>query len=95
MAGGRQLINVDEPRPAGTLAFRAQGDGAFVRYQKMPAGSGFPWRALSPDGMTYTFGEASHVGDCTIVSDEYAPLTSTSDPFGNRPRRRPGPPSRR
>ena len=83
MAGGRPLIGVDEPSSPGTSPFRAQGDAAFVRYQKMPSGSSFPWQALSPNGTRYTFGAASHVGTCTIVSDEYAPLTSTSDPFSN------------
>src|SRR5690606_27715479 len=79
----RILVNVSEPTADGATAFRAQGDGNFVRYQKMPAGSTYSWRALSPDGTTYVFGEASHTSTCTIVSDEYAPLTSTSDTFHN------------
>jgi hypothetical protein len=44
----------------------------------------FWWRAYSTDGTTYYFGHKdTHTAGCTNVSDGYAPLTRTEDPFGN------------
>ena len=45
--------------------------------------SGYWWKALTTDGITHYFGDLDHIGDCTIVSDEYAPLTRSVDSFGN------------
>jgi hypothetical protein len=85
MAGGRPLIPVNEP-PASNVrsSFRAQNDSSFVRYQLMNASAvGFQWRAFGKDGTTYFFGDSDHIGNCTIVSDGWAPLTRAVDSFGN------------
>ena len=91
MAGGRYLVQVEEPTDNDTTAFRAQNDDTFTRYEKGNSDRPFRWKALTSDGMTYFFGEPAHIAGtpdnpsspCSIVSDEYAPLTSQMDSFGN------------
>jgi hypothetical protein len=87
MAGGRDLIPFDEPRGDDTTSYRAQADSSFTRYEQINASSvsteGYYWRARATDGHTYYFGNLDHVALCSIVSDEYAPLTRESDQFGN------------
>ena len=90
LSGGRPLVVVTEQQtPAGAIAYRAQNDATFTRYQRNGTGTSFLWwRALSPDGTTYYFGgtpdaNTNHFGGCTIVSDEYAPLAQTRDSFNN------------
>ena len=79
MAGGRPLITVTEPSGDDVIAsYRAQNDTSFVRYQRV-AGA-FSWRAFSPDGTVYYFGDTDHAA-CAVLSDGYAPLTRTVDPF--------------
>lgn len=82
LSGGRPLVQVTEPTPPNTIAFRAQNDSSFIRYQKIAKGEG-PWQALASDGTVYYFGEWSHASGCTTFSESYAPLTHTSDAFGN------------
>ena len=57
MAGGRPLVPVEEPAADGASSFRAQGDSTWVRYQKMPSGFTYSWRALATDGSTFYFGD--------------------------------------
>lgn len=85
MAGGRPLIPTDEPLASNVQStYRAQNDATFTRYQIMnAAAAGFQWRALNPDGTVLYFGDTDHIGNCTSVSDSYAPLTRVIDPFGN------------
>jgi RHS repeat-associated protein len=87
MAGDRPLVPVPETTSSGVSAtYRAQNDSSFVRYELMPPGSGFAWRAYGHDGSIYYFGDidGNHAGACgTMISDEYAPLTRVSDSFGN------------
>ena len=90
MAGDRPLIPVNDIKPEDILqAYRAQNDATFTRYERLQPG-GAPWRARTTDGTTYTFGAPDHVNGvgegtepCTIVSDDYAPLTHVQDSFGN------------
>jgi RHS repeat-associated protein len=84
MAGGRPLIRITEPHATDVeTTYRAQNDSSWTRYERMKDTQTFPWRARTPDGRTYFFGEPSHITSCTIVSDEYAPLTRQIDKFGN------------
>jgi Salmonella virulence plasmid 65kDa B protein len=85
LPGGRRLLGVSEPATGDVIAtYRAQNDSTFTRYQRMNASvAGFQWRALGKDGTTYFFGDSDHIGSCTIVSDEWAPLTRSVDSFGN------------
>jgi hypothetical protein len=55
MAGGRPLVLVTEPG-GGVDRYRAQGDSTWTRYERHTTGD-FWWRALSPDGTTYIFGD--------------------------------------
>jgi RHS repeat-associated protein len=88
LSGGRQLIPVTEPKGGDALqAFRAQNDTSFIRYEQInrTGGNGPWWRAYSPDGNTYYFGDddSNHAGTCSSISHTYAPLTRVSDLFGN------------
>src|ERR1041385_3004328 len=81
LAGGQQLLEVDEPGSG--IRYRAQHDVSFTRYERFTTGD-YWWRAYSPDGTIYYFGQKdAHTSGCAIVSDGYAPLTRTEDPFGN------------
>jgi hypothetical protein len=91
MAGGKHLVEVTESAPAGTEAtFRAQHDSSYARYQKLEpdANGSVVWRVLTPDGMTYFFGEPEriendgNVGDIDIPPHRF-PLTRSVDSFGN------------
>ena len=85
LAGGRPLIRVTEPggAMAGTFrSYRAQNDSSFARYERMNTGELFRWRVRTSDGTTHQFGAAANV-NCFGVSDDFAPLTSSRDPFGN------------
>ncbi len=85
LAGGRPLIRVTEPGGAmdGTFrSYRAQNDTSFARYERMTPGAGFRWRMRNSDGTTHNFGDPTRVA-CIGVSDDFAPLTSSRDPFGN------------
>ncbi len=84
LAGDRPLVVVSEPAPGDVAAtYRAQNDSTFQRYQRALPAAGFAWRVLTSDGLIHTFGDRDHTTNCTIVSDEYAPLTRTVDAFGN------------
>ena len=86
LAGGRPLIAVTEEMPTGAAqGYRAQSDTTYARYDRMNTGNGYQWRADLSDGSTYYFGDTDshYTGGCSIFSDAYAPLTRTSDLFGN------------
>jgi hypothetical protein len=88
MAGGRPLVSVVEPTGVASdvyMAYRAQNDTSFTRYERMIAGAAFRWRARTTDGKIWKFGEATLMPGC-FPSDQYAPLTSMVDPFGNEVR---------
>jgi YD repeat-containing protein len=83
MAGGRPLVRVSEPHDTDVgETMRAQSDATFTRYERLSSGTA-KWRARTTDGLTYIFGDSNNTGTCTIISDEYAPLTTTVDSFGN------------
>jgi RHS repeat-associated protein len=82
MAGGNVLIAVSEPI-AGDVAqaYRAQYDSAYTRFERLSTSG--RWRARTTDGMTHDFGMADHMGNGP--ADLWrAPLTRTTDPFGNQ-----------
>jgi RHS repeat-associated protein len=85
MAGDRPLVAVTEPSttaPSVYATYRAQNDSRYTRYERMESAYPFRWRALGTDGTIYIFGGSS--ANCPgVVSDGYAPLTQTSDGFGN------------
>lgn len=84
LAGGRPLVQVTEPWESEgvRLVFRAQNDSTFTRYERLET-SGPRWRAQSPDGTTYYFGDPDHHTCGQMVSHDYAPLTRVEDKFGN------------
>ncbi len=84
MAGGRSLVSVPEPGLTADvrMGYRVQADGTFARYERMVPASPFRWRVLTSDGSTLYFGETANAPGCPI-SDGFAPLTRTSDSFGN------------
>ncbi len=87
LAGGRPLVLVTEPGDPGAYQYRAQSDSTFARYERMKnPGAGFKWRVYSTDGTIRYFGEASQTPGCTHVSENFAPLTSEVDGFGNQVR---------
>jgi len=80
MTGNRPLVSISEPAPSGAATYRAQNDSSWVRYE-LYQNAAYWWRALSPDGTTYYFGHKdTHIGNCTIVSAGYAPITRIEDP---------------
>ncbi len=85
LAGGRPLVPVTEPTGVAAdvyKAYRAKNDTTFTRYERIIAGLTFRWRARTTDGKVWKFGEAANMPGC-YVSDQYAPLTSVVDLFGN------------
>ncbi len=81
LAGGRPLIEVDEPTsvPADALAtYRAQNDETFDRYERLEDGR--TWRVRSHTGVTHYFGEPSRA---PFSSGFWAPLTRSVDAHGN------------
>ena len=96
LAGGRPLERIMErAAPSGGVlqgSYRAQNDPSFARYERLNvsgAAQMYRWRVLTPDGAIAYFGGAVSNGTteaspcATIISDSYAPLTKTVDPFGN------------
>lgn len=93
MAGRRALIPVVEPTQSALVykTYRAQGDSAFMRYERMESlpDSGYRWRVRATSGTVMYFGQASSSdsrmsGAClSLRSDGYAPLTGVVDAFGN------------
>ena len=84
LGGGGQLVQVSDPQPSGVDAtYRGAHDGSFTRYQRMSAGSPFAWRAYTTDGIVHTFGDTDHITGCSNIGALYAPLTKSSDAFGN------------
>jgi RHS repeat-associated protein len=88
MTGDRPLVAVTEWASDGAAQqYRAQDDATFTRYELLPAGSAYLWKALTTDGVAHYFGDSDHfsggAGACSFVSDGYAPLTREVDPFGN------------
>ncbi|MGE0400905.1 MAG: SpvB/TcaC N-terminal domain-containing protein [Kofleriaceae bacterium] len=85
MAGGRPLVVVDEPGGVESTvykSYRAQGDTSWTRYERMNSSVGYRWRARTTDGIVHMFGNAARMPGCP-VSDQFAPLTDSVDPFGN------------
>ncbi|MEO6771827.1 MAG: SpvB/TcaC N-terminal domain-containing protein, partial [Kofleriaceae bacterium] len=83
MGGGRPLVAVSETLPSGMDgAYRAQNDATFTRYLHQVPSAPSRWIAQTTDGVTYYFGAPSHTGKCN-VGDDYAPLTTMFDSFGN------------
>jgi len=87
--GQQQLVVTSELPSDGSAAYRGVHDASFTRYERVQPNSSllYKWRAYTTDGETLFFGDTNHVS-CTsdgapMVSDEYAPLTSQVDPFGN------------
>jgi RHS repeat-associated protein len=59
LAGGRELVEVDEPAPPEVAAtYRAQGDTSYTRYRRMNLAPGVEhrWEALRSDGTVLEFG---------------------------------------
>jgi RHS repeat-associated protein len=84
LSGNRPLIPVTEPASSGATTYRAQNDTSWMRYERY-ANADYWWRALSPDGRTYYFGNKDQrTSTCTIVSAGYAPLTRIEDASGNQ-----------
>ena len=87
MGGGRQLVVVNETLPPGTDgAYRAQNDATFTRYLHEVPSATSRWIAQTTDGVTYYFGDSSHgnkAGVSCAFGDDYAPLTTMVDAFGN------------
>jgi len=84
LAGDRPLVLTNDTRPSDALAtYRPQNDSTFQRYQRMVSGTGYQWRVFTTDGLIHYFGHVDHTSTCTIIADDYAPLTRTSDAFGN------------
>ena len=86
MAGGRPLLLEENPEPtSGIATYRAQNDSSFARYQRMdPIQYPFThWTVLTPDGMTYLFGDP-RFANCPNISDGNAPLTHMIDEFNNQ-----------
>ncbi|MEP6861711.1 MAG: toxin TcdB middle/N-terminal domain-containing protein, partial [Deltaproteobacteria bacterium] len=79
LAGDRPLVRTSE----GTGTYRAQNDSTFQRYVKVVPSTGYQWVVYTTDGQVHYFGDSSHTATCTIISDGYAPLTRSVDPFGN------------
>lgn len=85
MAGGRPLVAVVEPTPVEGdvyMTYRAQNDTSFARYERLVPAASYRWRVRTTDGNVWKFGESSLTSGCT-VNDQYAPLTSMIDKFGN------------
>lgn len=82
---GRRLVLVHELKGTDAYAaYRAQGDDAFQRYERLSTGPPF-WRVRTTDGSTMYFGGYSTGGavGCSNVSEKYAPLAEQRDSFGN------------
>ncbi|HPH66850.1 MAG TPA: SpvB/TcaC N-terminal domain-containing protein, partial [Kofleriaceae bacterium] len=83
LAGGRPLVRVTEAGDSGTFrTYRAQNDNSGARYERMTPSAAFRWRVRTNDGTTHYFGTPAQFDGCN-VSDDYAPLTSSRDAFGN------------
>jgi hypothetical protein len=85
LGGNLQLVAVTEPAEADVAeAFRALHDTSFLRYERLTDGSAAIWRVRSLDGSTYVFGESALVDGAPVARlRSRAPLTSTTDAFGN------------
>lgn len=82
LGGGAPLVRITEPGvDTGYETYRAQGDGSYTRYRRMPASAPWRWEARATDGTIYRFGETSLVDGGDV--SERAPLTSVRDRFGN------------
>ena len=85
LAGGRRLVYATEDGDD-VMDYRADAEPSYARYQRMPMNFGaYRWRVLERDGSVHLFGQmdAAHRGQCSFT-EGFAPLTSTTDVFGNR-----------
>lgn len=92
LSGGHRLVRTNEPTKDFTakieVAYRAEYDDSYTRYSVVQreavlnsAPTGGMVTAMTLDGMTYTFGEPSHMSG--THSDSRWPLTTSVDRFGN------------
>lgn len=82
LSGAARLTAVPEAVRPGYIAYRADFDNSYVRYQRN-AGDG-SWIAMTPDGRTYYFGDRPGSTDAAGADQptEWM-LTRTEDSFGN------------
>src|SRR5688572_8452599 len=91
LAGGARLVEVYEPNTAvGAIAYRAQSDDSFTRYQHVlgstPTSPGH-WIAHTADGQTYTFGDKDLARDVPVAGTDAVGarwfVTKIADRLGN------------
>lgn len=90
LAGNQRLIRVREPASPGAETYRAEHDSTYTRYERMRV-TGTPgyWKALTPEGITYVFGNDSEARDDRgQPNTSFGPearwfLTRMEDRFGN------------
>ncbi len=80
MAGGNQLIPVNEPQVAADVqaAYRAQYDTSYARYEQLAQAM---WRVRATDGTVYTFGDPQHQGG--EITIDKARISHVEDIYGN------------
>ena len=89
MSGGHRLVRTNETvaKVSDSLdaAYRAKYDDSYIRYSIDEDGDGWvKVVAMSPDGMTYRFGERGNIEhELPSLDATRWPLTSTVDKFGN------------
>ncbi len=87
LAGHARLIKVPIAPASDTYGvYLAHGDTSGKRYERLNPGAGAYWRVLGLDGSTMLFGEPARMNACTSISENYAPLTTVRDAFGNEVR---------
>lgn len=78
MSGGQRLVPTAEPvSVAGAVAYRAEQDSSYTRYERLSTGR---WIARTTDGKTWYFGESSGSTDGGVSVWQ---LTRVVDPWGN------------
>lgn len=87
VAVGEPMVPISGPTSAGVYkTYRAQNDSSFARYERLGSAASARWRVYTTDGGIMYFGEPAQTAGCTTVSDGFAPLTRSVDPFGNEVR---------
>lgn len=90
-AGGR-LIRVDEPVEEGWVAYRAEEDDSFTRYERHDDDPASQWRARKTDGTVLYFGESPESKDLSNAVSAWGKnegrwhLTRSVDKYGNETR---------
>ena len=90
MSGGHRLVRTNETvakvNTSQDAAYRAEYDDLYIRYTIYEGGDSWVKAvAMTPDGMTYRFGEKGRMTNLGLPSVDATrwPLTSTVDKFGN------------